>query len=162
MIRILIITVFATLFLNNAKAQNLTTAQVDSLINSKHYTFKAERMNPQRGGQKYLTSEYFLRVDGDSLISSLPYFGRAYTAPLNPEDVGYNFTSTNFDYNAVPKKKESYQITINTKDKMNTVMFVLTVYNNGTAYLQVTSNNKQPISYTGYLKQLKNNATTIM
>src|SRR3978361_604060 len=99
MIRILIITVFTTLFLTNVKAQNLTTAQVDSVINSKHYTFKAERMNPQRGGQKYLTSEYFLRVAGDSLISTLPYFGRAYTAPVNPEDAGYDFTSTSFDYN---------------------------------------------------------------
>ncbi len=155
MIRILIITVFATLFLNNAKAQNLTTAQVDSLVNSKHFTFKAERMNPQRGGQKYLTSEYFLRVSGDSLISSLPYFGRAYTAPINSEDAGYDFTSTNFDYNIVPKKKGSYQITINIKDKTNAGTFVLTVYNNGNAYLQVTSINRQPISYTGYLKTMK-------
>jgi uncharacterized protein DUF4251 len=155
MIRTLIIMAFATLFLNNVKAQNLTTAQVDSLINSKHYTFKAERMNPQRGGQKYLTSEYFLRVAGDSLISALPYFGRAYTAPINPEDAGYDFTSTNFNYNVVPKKKGSHQITINTKDKMNTVTFVLTVYNNGNSYLQVTSVNRQPISYTGYLKTAK-------
>ena len=125
MIRILIITAFATLFLNNVKAQNLTTTQVDSLINSKHYTFKAERMNPQRGGQKYLTSEYFLRVSGDSLISALPYFGRAYTAPVNPEDAGYDFTSTNFDYNVSKGKKESYQITIHTKDKINTADFML-------------------------------------
>jgi len=155
MIRILIISAFATLFLNNVNAQNLTTAQVDSLINSKHYTFKAERMEPQRGRQRYLTSEYFLRISGDSLISALPYFGRAYTAPINPEDAGYDFTSTNFTYSVVPKKKGSYQITINTKDKINTVTFALTVFNNGKADLQVTSINREAISYSGYLKTPK-------
>jgi hypothetical protein len=139
------------------KAQNLTTAQVDSLVNSKHYTFKAERMNPQRGGQKYLTSDYFLRVAGDSLVSALPYFGRAYTAPINPEDAGYNFTSTSFDYTVSNGKKNSYHVTIHTKDKFNTADFILTIYNNGNADLQVTSNDKQPISYIGYLKATKNN-----
>jgi hypothetical protein len=152
MIRTIIIAAFATLFLSNVNAQNLTTAQVDSVVNSKHFTFKAERVQPQRGRQRYLTTEYFLRVAGDSLISALPYFGRAYTAPINPEDAGYNFTSTNFNYNAVPKKKGSYQITINTKDKMNSVTFVLTVFNNGKADLQVTSINREAISYSGYLK----------
>jgi hypothetical protein len=152
MIRILIISAFATLFLMQANAQNLTEKQVDSLITSKHYTFKAERMNPQRGRQRYLTSEYFLRVAGDSLISALPYFGRAYTAPINPEDAGYNFTSTDFKYAVVPKKKGSYQVTINTKDKTNAVTFLLMVYNNGNAYLQITSVNKQAISFSGYLK----------
>jgi hypothetical protein len=155
MIRALIIAAFATLIFNNTKAQNLTEKQVDSLVNSKHYTFKAERVNPQRGRQRYLTTEYFLRVAGDSLISALPYFGRAYTAPINPEDAGYNFTSTDFNYAVVPKKKGSYQVTINTKDKINAVTFVLTVYNNGNAYLQITSVNKQPISFNGYLKEGK-------
>jgi len=85
----------------------------------------------------------------------LPYFGRAYTAPINPEDAGYDFTSTNFTYSVVPKKKGSYQITINTKDKINTVTFALTVFNNGKADLQVTSINREAISYSGYLKTPK-------
>ena len=155
MIRTLIFAAFATLFSLNVNAQKLTAKQVDSLINNKHFTFKADRMTPQRGGQRFLTSEYFLRVNSDSLISALPYFGRAYTAPVNPEDAGYNFTSTNFTYSVVPKKKGSYEVTINTKDKINTITFVLTVYNNGNAYLQVTNVNRQPISFSGYLKEGK-------
>ncbi len=155
MIRTLILATFATLFLANANAQNLSAKQVDSLINNKHFTFEAQRMTPQRGGQRFLTSEYFLRITGDSLISSLPYFGRAYTAPINTEDAGYNFTSTNFTYNVVPKKKGSYEVTIVTKDKVNTATFVLTAYNNGNAYLKVTSINRQPISFSGYLKEGK-------
>lgn len=155
MIRTLIVAAFATLFFNNVKAQNLSASQVDSLVNSKHYTFKAERVQPQRGRDRYLTSEYFLRVAGDSLVSALPFFGRAYTAPINPEDAGYDFTSTNFNYNIVPKKKGSYQITINAKDKMDAVTFVLTVFNNGKTDLQVTSVNREAISFTGYLKAPK-------
>ena len=155
MIRILILTVFTGLFLNNAKAQDLTAAQVKNIVNEKHYTFDVQTMMPQRGGLRQLTPGYFLKVAGDSLISYLPYFGRAYSAPINPSDAGYDFVSTNVDYKVAEKKKGSYQISMHTKDKVNTTDFLLTVYNNGNAYLQVTSNNRQPISFRGYLKESK-------
>jgi hypothetical protein len=153
MIRIFFITVFAALFLNFVQAQTLTDLQVKNLVNTKHYVFEAQTMTPQRGGLRQLTPGYSLKLAGDSLISYLPYFGRAYTAPVNPSDAGYDFASTNFDYNVSPKKKGSYQISIHTKDKINATDLLLTVYNDGTAYLQVTSSEKQPISFRGYIKQ---------
>ena len=153
MIRILLITAFASIFLNSINAQSLTKEQVENLVNGKHYTFLAERLTTQRGSTKILTSDYYtLKVAGDSLICDLPYYGRAYTAPINPEDAGYNFTSTDFDYKVADKKKNSYQVTITTKDKVNAAMFVLTVYSNGNAYLQITSTQRQPISFYGLLK----------
>ena len=155
MIRIFFIATFATLFFNTVKAQDLTATQVQNLVNSKHYIFEAQTMTPQRGGLKQLTPGYSLKIAGDSLISYLPYFGRAYTAPINPSDAGYDFVSTDVDYKVAKKKKDSYQISMHTKDKINTTDFLLTVYNNGNAYLQVTSNNRQPISFRGYLKESK-------
>lgn len=82
----------------------------------------------------------------------MPYSGRAYTAPINPDDAGYDFTSSKSDYKIEPKKKGSYQISIKTKDNNTPVEFMLTVYSNKKAYLQVNSTNKQVISYSGYVK----------
>ena len=155
MIRIFFISAFAILFLNNIKAQDLTEAQVQNLVNAKHYSFEAQTATSQRGNLRQLTPRYSLQVKGDSLISSLPYFGRAYTAPINPSDAGYDFVSTNFDYKATEKKKGSYQISIHTKDKMNATDFLLTVYNNGSANLQVNSTERQPITFRGYMKETK-------
>jgi len=155
MIRIFFIAAFAALFLNTVSAQNLTTAQVQNLVNSKHYVFEAQTVTPQRGGMRQLTPGYSLKIAGDSLISYLPYFGRAYTAPINPSDAGYDFVSTNIGYTITPKKKGSYQISIHTKDKVNATNFLLTVYNDGNAFLQVTSNDRQPIAFRGYIKDAK-------
>jgi uncharacterized protein DUF4251 len=152
MIRTLFIAVLATLFLNNLSAQKLTTAQVENLINTKHYSFVATTVNPLRGTQKFLTQNYFLKVANDSLVSQLPYFGVAYTAPVDPSDAGYDFTSTSFDYTVTPKKKGGYEVAIHTKDKMNTTDFALTIYSNGKAVLRASSTQKQPISYNGYIK----------
>jgi len=104
---------------------------------------------------KQLTPGYSLKVSGDSLVANLPYFGRAYSAPMNPADAGINFTSTNFDYKVAERKKGGYDISIRSKDKTYNADFALTVYDNGSAYLQVTSTDKQPISFNGYLKERK-------
>lgn len=153
--RIFIFTAFIVIASLQSEAQQLTPVQVQQILNSKHYMFEAQTVTPQRGGLRQLTSEYYLQISGDSVVSSLPYFGVAYTAPINPSDAGYDFTSTKFDYRMSANKKNKYQVNINTKDRTNNTQFFLTIYNNGNAYLQVNSNNRQSISYTGYIKQNK-------
>lgn len=154
--RILVfVALITTAFTQIIEAQDLTATQVQNIVNSKHYTFQAQTVSPQRGGLRQLTTEYFLQVSGETLVSYLPYFGRAYTAPINPSDAGYDFTSTRFDYTVSAKKKGSYLVSIRTKDKMANTDFALTIYNNGNAYLQVNNSDRQPISYRGYIKQGK-------
>src|SRR3954453_6994191 len=102
------------------KAGGSTTfsdSTIQELINSKRYTFLAQYAQPMSGKQRTLTSEYTLTVHNDSLISYLPYFGQAYTAPMNPSDAGIEFTSTNFDYAVTPTKKGNYDITIKPKSE---------------------------------------------
>ena len=96
------------------------------------------------------TTDYSLQVKGnDTLIAYLPYVGRSYNAPINPSDAGFNFTSTDFTYNVSAGKKNSYKVVIVTKDRTYNSTFTFTVYDNGTAYLNVTSTEKQSISYNG-------------
>jgi hypothetical protein len=129
-------------------------AAIKSDIESKRYTFLANEMIPQGGGSRQLDYGYDVRVTPDSVISFLPYFGRAYfDVPYNPTDGGIKFTSTNFDYKAVEKKKGGWEITIKPKDVKNLTSMVLYISPNGYASLNVTSFNRDFITFYGNLKE---------
>ncbi|HEX6193693.1 MAG TPA: DUF4251 domain-containing protein, partial [Chitinophagaceae bacterium] len=80
-----------------ANAQKLDAANTKRIVDAKNYVFKAQSVTPSRGSLRQLTSDYDLTVAGDSLIAYLPYFGRAYSAPIDSEG-GIKFTSAKSDY----------------------------------------------------------------
>jgi len=146
-------TVFAQQTAKPAKGA-AKAAAIKTNIEAKKYTFVANYALPMRGGQRYLTSDYDLRVTKDSLIAFLPYFGRVYmSAPMTPEENGIMFTSTKFNYNVVPKKKGGWSITITPANVKYISKMQLDVYTNGSATLLVTSNYRDQISFTGYVKE---------
>ena len=135
-------------------AQNkdsLKAAATKDLIANQDYTFKAQTTTPLSGRLRQLTSDYSLQVSKDAIISQLPYFGRAYSAPINPSDGGIQFTSKDFEYTLTEKKKNGWNISIKFKDAKDVQQMQLSIFSNGTASLQVTSNNRQPISFNGYI-----------
>jgi hypothetical protein len=135
-------------------AQKMDKAAVQKAVNSKHFVFKAQTVLPMSGTTRFLTSDYEVRLLGDSLISYLPYFGRAYNLAYG-EGGGIDFTSTKFDYEVRARKKGGWDITIDTKDVKNYQRLNFTISDNGYASLQVTSNNRQPISFNGYIVEKK-------
>lgn len=156
---ILIVIATAT---NTSNAQNSKKDKQDTkkiiiknLIDSQNFIFVPQTVSPLRGGIRELTSYYDLEVSKDSIISYLPYFGRAYTAPLNPSEVGVNFTSTNFEYKVAPGKKGSWNISIKPKNDVNVQELLLHIFDNSSASLNVTSHNRDPISYQGYIMEKK-------
>src|SRR4051794_2628396 len=118
----IVIACFAFFTVSQIHAQD-SSKTLKSFIDSKQFTFQPTNVMPLRGASRQLDLGYFLKLRSDSLISYLPYFGRAYSAPINPEDAGYDFTSTNFTYVVKAAKKNSYQVDITTKDKTNNVSF---------------------------------------
>jgi len=112
--------------------------------------FVPNTMIPLRGGSKTLTSFYQLAVSKDSLVSYLPFIGRAYNAPL-PGENEFDFTSTSFDYKIKDHKKNGWDITIKPKDHASVQQFILRVFDNGSASLNVTSLNRDPVSYSGHI-----------
>jgi len=130
--------------------------QIENMIQSKNYVFIARSALPMRGRNINLTSIYDLKVSGDTVISDLPYFGRAYSAPINPAEGGIHFTSNDFTYNLTERKKGGWDITILPKDTRDVRQMFLTVSESGYASLQLTSNNRQAISFNGYIKERTN------
>lgn len=144
-----------TSYAQNVKNDDQKKAEIQNLVQSKDYTFVAQSILPQSGRSINLTTIYNLKVNGDTVVSDLPYFGRAYVAPLNPAEGGIHFTSTDFNYQIKNRKKGGWDILIEPKDTKDVKQMPLTISENGYASLSVISNNRQSISYNGYIKKGK-------
>ncbi|WEK19047.1 MAG: DUF4251 domain-containing protein [Candidatus Pedobacter colombiensis] len=166
------ILVLATLLIAiqvNAQTDKATTIKV---IDNQHYIFNATSAMPMAnndvnrilsrmpgnggGGTIQLSgAQYQLIVTKDSIEAYLPYYGRAYSATLNPDDAGIKFKSKNFTYKAEKKKKGSWIITMNFKDAKDTQSMILNVSDNGYGTLSVNSNTRQSISFNGFISEPK-------
>lgn len=167
-ITVLILFIFIT-FQVAAQTDKATTKRI---VESKNFTFVAStampmnsaeinnilsRMPGANGGASInLTgANYDVRITPDSVIAYLPYYGRAFSAPIGRDDNGFKFTSTKFSFENIVRKKGGWQITINPKDTKEGVRMNFTISTNGYATLSVSSNNKQSITYNGYLASPK-------
>jgi len=146
----------------------------DKIIAAKNYVFIAntaipmanmdvsrvlERMpgNVGGGGAIMLSgSQYDFKVTKDSVVAYLPFYGRSFTAPLNPNEGGIKFTSKDFSYTQKTNKKGNYTIQITTKDvQRENYRFMLSVSKNGYATLVASGNNRQSITFNGVIEEPK-------
>lgn len=153
-----------------AQTDKATTKRI---VEDKTYTFVATSALPlngsdinsvmskmsggiNNGGNINLTgSNYDLRLNKDSLIAYLPFYGRSYTAPLNNEETGFKFTSTKFTYSEAKRKKGGWDIKIYAKDVKDSPQMTLSISESGYATLSMVSNMRQSITYNGYLAENK-------
>lgn len=129
-----------------AADRDFSTAE---LLKAGNYIFKAQRVTAQNGFTKYLTSDYDLDVSQDTLTARLPYFGRAYQAPMDPSKGGIDFTSTDFEYSIHENHKKGWEIKMTPRDQKEITDLILSVSSSGYATLRVNSLHKQPISFYG-------------
>ncbi len=155
--QIIIIGLMLLAFSVGSIAQDEKANIIQQAIDTKNYVFTAQTATPQRGRLRQLTSEYDLIVRPDTVVAFLPYFGRAYVAPIDPTEGGIKFTSSDFDYFVKKGKKNQWQINITPKDVSSSDVreLYLEVFDNGRASLRVNSNNRQSISFDGYVKEGK-------
>ena len=83
---------------------------VKKLIESENYKIDVNTAMPMRGRSIPLTSSYSLTIRNDSVISYLPYYGRAYSIPYGGGD-GLNFKAILKEYNMEMDKKGNAVIT---------------------------------------------------
>lgn len=146
-----LLTVF-TISLPVLQAQDKDKATNTRIVEARNYIFKAQEVQPMRGQNRMLTTEYDLVVTPDTVIAFLPYFGRAYQTPVDPMEGGIKFTSTDYTYESSPKlKKGVWKVTIEPKDARNVTALRLEIYDNGQASLHVSQTGKDPISFSGYI-----------
>ena len=137
-----------------AEAQKKSPDEIKKIVESQNYVFKSQWANPQASISRQLTSDYDLTIAGDTVISYLPYFGRAYVAPIDPSEGGIRFTSTKFDYK-LSQNGKSWKVMIKPKDSPRVQQLYLSIFDNGNATLQVVSTDRETISFNGYVEENK-------
>jgi hypothetical protein len=136
------------------KATAEKTAAVKAMLETQQYVFKAQTVIPMSGRTRQITSDYDLKVSKEEIVAYLPYFGRAYAAPIDPSKGGIQFTSKDFEYTNTPRKKGGWDILIRPKDARDVQQLSLTISESGYGSLQVVSTNRQPISFSGYITEI--------
>lgn len=144
-------------FAASCLAQNNTDAketQTLGLVTSRQFVFKAQNMYPSGGKSRILTDNYTVTIDTAIVIADLPYIGKAYTATISG-DGGIRFESKDFGYSKKDRKKGGWEITISPKDGQDVRTCQFTIYENGKTDLNVISNNRQSINYSGIIVPLE-------
>ena len=129
----------------------IKSAKVEKSIRSGNYEITVNQANPMSGGIRNLTSDYSVRISGDSSYVYLPYFGRAYSAPYGG-DGGIKASTLMDNYKVDYKEGKSYSIGFSLKATNDTYRFSITLWTDGSTSINVTCNNRQAINYLGYLK----------
>lgn len=125
-----------------------------NLIESGLYTFIATSANTQKGRRIDLTTNYnSLKIDNAHVIADLPFFGFSQVSNLKG-DGGIKFDAENIDYK-IEYNDKKHKITIKFKAENNAETFdlFLTVNSNATATLNVSSSQRDFMSYRGDVKE---------
>ena len=117
---------------------------VREIVDSGRIKIDVDRAVPMAGRSVNLTSPYSLEIHGDSILSYLPYFGRAYGG-----GEGLTFKEVATEKEQTSKKKGRSEIKFRVKTKEDVYMFRVEVYPNGSVTINVTPVNKQAITFYG-------------
>ncbi|MDH6305659.1 hypothetical protein M2459_002585 [Parabacteroides sp. PF5-5] len=140
-----------SLLAQEAKSKKEKKAQlVKELVNGGRYTVEVTRALPMGGRSVNLTSLYSLELRGDSVLSYLPYFGRAYSVPYGGGE-RMRFTSTMTEHTLSYDKKGTARIIFKTRTDEDSYTFNIQIFKNGSSTIQVTPVNRQAITYQGDL-----------
>jgi len=114
------------------------------------FTFEALTAQSMLFNQVHLSPDYTFKVSKDTLNAYLPFYGRAYIAPLNSTEGGIQFISTDFERKLVlGKRKGNWKFTFKTLDTRNPITLYLEIWDNGSAHLIVNDPDRQSISFDG-------------
>ncbi|MBS1946476.1 MAG: DUF4251 domain-containing protein [Bacteroidetes bacterium] len=150
---ILSIAIFSSGPLLAQGADNMQQAEtIKALVNAQQYTFVAQIAVPSNMPAQQLSSVFQVKISKDSVQASLPYYGKTNTMPSSLLDNGINFKVSNFKYSLNEKKKGGWNIKINIKDGGDVKQLTLAITALGYTTLGVTSENREFISFRGYIQ----------
>lgn len=122
----------------------------DSLLNTRNYSVEVHTAFPRGWQAIQLSSLYYLSIKGDSVEVDLPYYGRAYNVSYPLQDGGIEINATVTNYQHV-KKRNHAQITFDARNEFDLYRFTMTISPGGYASIEVNSNNRQGIGFSGII-----------
>jgi hypothetical protein len=128
--------------------------EIKAIVESKTFVFKANNANPMRGRTVNLTSDYDVRITKDSIFSYLPYFGVAYTASYGGTDSPMIFNNP-FETYDFETTKNGYLVKVSAQNSNDRLEYSFHISETGSTSLNVSSLNRQSISYTGNIEKIE-------
>jgi len=125
--------------------------EMKQLFENRSLQFLAQSAHPMRGGVFHLTSNYTLTIKDQEITSFLPYYGVAYRADYPAGDGGISFTETTADADWKSSRK-GYEVKLKVKTVKDVYVVYLQFSDSGYGSLQVSSNNRQPIRFSGIVQ----------
>lgn len=161
---------FLFFFQSCSSQASLDSKTVDALVSSQEFTFHAQRANPMNydvinvmNSIPNSTSMRILELNGDdysitinknNLEVVLPYFGRVFNSTFGDRDKNsYRFTSKDFTVNKAQNKKGNWILKIKPNDTRNVDEIIIEIFKSGKAFVSMRSNDRQPITYDGYVSK---------
>jgi hypothetical protein len=128
--------------------------ELKALIESKLYRFEANMANPTGFRPVHLMSHpNTFEVIDTVVVSNLPFFGTAYSAPINNEG-GIKFKAKDYDYQVkFNDRKQRVGITIKVNDINDSYQIYIEATPGGSATLTVVSRNRSSIMFYGSLNK---------
>ncbi|MBO7635227.1 MAG: DUF4251 domain-containing protein [Paludibacteraceae bacterium] len=124
------------------------SANVTNALNNRDYKIAVDRMYPMRGSSRHVSYGYSVEVRNDTLISYLPYFGRAYNVPYGGGK-GLNFSAPIGSYQEFMKGNGQRHIEIGVTNDEDTYFYTIEVFDNGSSSVDVRARQRERISYSG-------------
>ena len=124
---------------------------VEKALASRRYVVDVRMMYPRRGRAVNVTSNYSLEVKGDTVVSYLPYFGRAYSIPYGGGKA-FNFSAPISSYESTRDEKGRTHVRLVTDNEEDVITFQLEIFDNGQATIDVQAREREPITYSGELE----------
>ena len=126
------------------------SANVTNALNNRDFKIVIDRMYPMRGSSRHVSYVYSVEVRNDTLISYLPYFGRAYNVPYGGGK-GLNFTAPIGSYQEFMKRNGQRHIEIGVTNDEDTYFYTIEVFDNGSSSVDVRARQRERISFSGNL-----------
>jgi hypothetical protein len=133
-----------------AAEKEAAAAEIRNALEMFEFRFDARHAHPIGFRSVHLTPHFDVRVSPDTVHVNLPFFGRAFRAPMPPTEGGYRFTSTDFEHSVVPGRRAgNWLVQIAFRDLNREVIFNFDVWESGSTRLSINDIDRQGISFLG-------------
>ena len=137
--------------LSKAERKRIQEMKVKEMLDNRHFKIEVDMMHPLNYPSKSLTSYFSLEIRNDSILSYLPYLGRAYQVPYGGGKA-LNFDAPIRQYQESFPKKHMRRIDLSTDNGEDLLFYSIEVFTNGKSTIYVQSRNRQSISFDGEMK----------
>lgn len=128
-------------------------AHIDTVLNSRTFNFSPSTANAQGFRSVGVSSENnYVKFRPELIESKLPFYGQTYGSMAFGGDEGLSFSGRPDDF-TITNKKKNFRINAVVKSNVNVYKLILTVRFSGKATLSVSSNNRSPVTFEGWISE---------